>query len=428
MLASRLLSTVARRTFMTAAAAPSVAAGAHGAAEAAAAVASGVSFNLTPEQLEFQDVARKFAANEIIPKAEYHDRTGEYPHEIIKKAWENGLLNLYIPKQYDGLGLGSMDGVLICEELAFGCTGMSTALEANALAEAPVILGASEVLKKKYLGRMTEAPLLAAYCVTEPGAGSDVAGLKTTAVKKGDEYIINGSKMWITGGGVANWYFVLARTGDANTPTGRAFTGFIVESDTPGITKGKKEDNMGQRCSDTRGITFEDVRVPASNVVGVEGGGFKLAMGAFDHTRPSVAAGALGLARRALHEAVLYALQRKTFGKPIAEHQSVSNIIADMAVGVETSRLAVWRAATELDAGNRNTYYASIAKCLAGDTAVKNASDAIQVYGGLGFNSGSVVSKLYRDAKIFQLYEGTQQIQRLIIARELFAKYQAAAK
>lgn len=226
----------------------------------------------------------------------------------------------------------------------------------------------------------------------------------------------------ITNGGVANWYFVLAKT-DANAPAGKAFTGFIVEADTPGITRGAKENNLGQRASDTRGIVFEDVRVPASNVVGSVGLGFKLAMGAFDHTRPPVAAGAVGLARRALHEATAYAVQRKTFGKPIAEHQSVANIIADMAVAVETSRLAVWRAAAELDAGRRNTYYASIAKTLAGDSAVKCASDAIQVFGGLGFSNGSVVSKLYRDSKIFQLYEGTQQIQRLIISRDLFSRY-----
>lgn len=304
------------------------------------------------------------------------------------------------------------------EELSYGCSGIQTAVEGNSLAEAPVIYAGNDEQKRKYLGRMIEECLMAAYCVTEPGAGSDVAGLKTTAVKKGDEYVINGQKMWITNGGVANWYFVLAKT-DPNAKAGKAFTGFIVDADSPGVTKGRKEVNMGQRASDTRGISFEDVRVPKENVLGGEGLGFKIAMGAFDFTRPPVAAGAVGLARRALDEATKYSLERKTMGKYIAEHQAVQFMLADMAIGVEASRLATLRAAWEIDQGRKNTYYASIAKALASDVANKNAADAVQIFGGNGYNTEYPVEKLMRDAKIFQIYEGTSQIQRMIIAREL---------
>ncbi|KAB5550727.1 hypothetical protein PHYPO_G00057220 [Pangasianodon hypophthalmus] len=288
----------------------------------------------------------------------------------------------------------------------------------------PVIIGGNDEQKKKYLGRLTEEPLMCAYCVTEPGAGSDVAGLKTRAEKKGDEYIVNGQKMWITNGGKANWYFLLTRTNpDPKCPTNKAFTGFIVDADTPGIQIGRKEMNMGQRCSDTRGITFEDVRIPKENVLIGEGAGFKIAMGAFDKTRPPVAAGATGLAQRALDEATKYSLERKTFGRFIAEHQAVSFMLAEMAMKVELARLAYQRAAWEVDEGRKNTYYASIAKAYAGDIANQVASDAVQIFGGNGFNSEYPVEKLMRDAKIYQIYEGTAQIQRLIISREHLSKY-----
>jgi len=246
-----------------------------------------------------------------------------------------------------------------------------------------------------------------------------VNGAKTRAEKKGDEYVINGQKMWITGAGVANWFFVMARTHpDPKAPAGKAFTGFIVEAGTPGMIVGRKEINMGQRCSDTRGITFEDCRVPKENLLGEEGIGFKLAMGAFDKTRPPVAAGAVGLAQRALDEATKYALQRKTFGTEIINHQAIAHMIAEMAINIEASRLVMYRAAWEIDQGRRNTYYASIAKAIAGETAVKSALDAVQIFGGNGFNTEYPVEKLMRDSKIFQIYEGTTQIQKLVIARE----------
>nr|CAH7744039.1 unnamed protein product [Callosobruchus chinensis] len=316
------------------------------------------------------------------------------------------------------MGFSVFDSCLMAEEIAYGCTGVMTALEASGLGQTPVLLAGNNEQKAKYLGRLIEEPLVAAYGVTEPGAGSDVSGIKTRAVKKGDEYILNGQKMWITNGGVANWYFVLARTDpDPKAPQSKAFTGFIVEREWEGVTPGRKELNMGQRCSDTRGITFEDVRIPKENVLIGEGAGFKIAMMTFDKTRPPVAAGATGLAQRCLDEASKYSLERKAFGVPIAHHQAVAFILADMAVGVDTARLSWMKAAWQTDRGIKNTLAASVAKCYAADVANKCATDAVQVFGGNGFNSEYPVEKLMRDAKIYQIYEGTAQIQRMIISR-----------
>lgn len=388
----------------------------------------GPCFDLSPEQKQIQETARKFAREEIIPKAAHLDKTGEYPWDLIKKAWSLGIMNCHIPPEYGGLGMSNVDGCIITEEIAYGCTGVTTAIEANGLACAPLFVGGNDAQKKKYLTRLIEEPIVCAYCVTEPGAGSDVAGIKTRAEKKGNDYVINGQKMWITNGGYANWYFVLARTNpDPKAPAGGAFTGFLVDGDSPGIVKGRKEWNMGQRCSDTRGITFEDVVVPKENVLTGEGAGFKIAMGAFDLTRAPVAAGAVGLAQRALDEATKYAMERKAFGRSIADHQAVAFILADMAINVETARLAWLRAAWEYDQGRRNTYYASIAKAFAGDIANKAATDAVQVFGGNGFNSEYPVEKLMRDAKIYQIYEGTAQIQRVIVAREYLNKMKQQA-
>jgi len=383
----------------------------------------GVSFQLSDEQLEMQQLARKFAREDVLPKVAELDRTMEYPKDLINQAWELGLLNPHIPQEYGGLELGTFEGCLITEELAYACSGVQTAMEANNLGQMPVIIAGNDAQKSKYLGRMTEEPLMCAYGVTEPGAGSDVAGVKTRAVKKGDHYVINGQKMWITNGGKANWYFVLARTdSDPKCSAGKAFTGFIVDADSEGLTPGRKEINMGQRCSDTRGFTLEDVVVPKENVLLGEGAGFRIAMGAFDKTRPPVAAGAVGLGQRALDEATKYALERKTFGTSIVNHQAVSFMLAEMAMEVELGRLAWMRAAWEVDQGRRNTYYASIAKGFAGDAANRAATNAVQVFGGNGFNTDYPVEKLMRDAKIYQIYEGTAQVQRLIIAREHLAR------
>ncbi|XP_069701104.1 medium-chain specific acyl-CoA dehydrogenase, mitochondrial-like [Periplaneta americana] len=382
--------------------------------------AGGMCFELSPEQKEIKELARKFTREEIIPVAAEYDRTMEYPWPVIKKAWSLGLTNCTIPKHCGGVEMGCMDVCIISEEMAYGCSSMKTVIEGSSLGQAPLVLAGTKEQQKKFLGRLVEEPLIAAYCVTEPGTGSDVNGVKTRAEKKGDEYIINGEKMWITGGGEANWYFVLARThSDPKCPAAKAFTGFIVERDTPGVTPGRKEINMGQRCSDTRGIKFEDVRVPKENVLLGEGAGFKIAMGAFDKTRPGVASGATGLAQRALDEATKYALERKTFGVPIAHHQAIAFMLADMAMNIETARLAWQMAAWQTDNGIRNSYMSSIAKAHAADMANKCVSDAVQIFGGVGFNSEYPVEKLMRDAKVYQIYEGTSQIQRLVISRHI---------
>ncbi|CAG9864110.1 unnamed protein product [Phyllotreta striolata] len=391
-------------------------------------VTGGYNFVLSETQKEFQELARKFTREEILPVVPKYDASGEYPHDLLKRAWSLGLTNGHIPEEYGGLGLGVFDGCIIGEEIAWGCSGILSALEGSGLGQTPVIVAGNHEQKKKYLGRLTEEPLVVAYAVTEPGAGSDVNGLKTNAVKKGDEWILNGQKMWITNGGVANWYFVLARTNpDPKAPASKAFTGFIVERDWPGVTPGRKEINMGQRASDTRGITFEDVRIPKENVLLEEGQGFKIAMKTFDYTRPPVAAGATGLAQRCLDEATKYSLERKAFGVPICQHQAVAFILADMAIAVETARLAWMKSAWEVDQGIRNTLTASVAKCYAADVANKCASDAVQIFGGNGFNTEYPVEKLMRDAKIYQIYEGTSQIQRLIISRTILDQAKQAA-
>ena len=385
-------------------------------------MSGGPSFQLTEEQAAFRDVARNFAKNVIKPAAASYDRSGKFPHEIFDQAHGLGLVNCHIPEKYGGLGLHTMEGCIMAEELAWGCSGMQTAIEANTLGQMPVILAGSDEQKKKYLTPLTEAPIKVAYCVSEPGAGSDVASITTRAEKKGDKWIINGAKMWITNGGVAQqsggWYFVLART-DPKAGAGKAMTGFIVDANTPGITVGDKLINMGQKCSDTRPIFFEDVVVPEENVLGKEGMGFKIAMGAFDNTRPPVAAGAVGVARRAMDEALAYALERKTMGTQIFNHQAVSFMLADMATNIEAARLLTWKSASEIDSGRSNTMFASMAKVFAADMCNKTVTDAIQVFGGAGFNCEYPVEKLMRDAKIYQVYEGTSQIQKIIIGRHM---------
>ncbi|AIN95643.1 acyl-coenzyme a dehydrogenase, putative [Leishmania panamensis] len=381
-----------------------------GASMPAAQSATGLSFGLTEQQLQYQETARSFAKDKMIPVAAEYDRSMKYPHEVYKQAWELGLTNMHIPEKYGGLGASVMDGLIVQEELAYACTGMATAFDGNNLAEAPLLIAGTDAQKKKYLGRMVEEPLLAAYCVTEPTGGSDVAGLKTTARKEGDRWVINGSKMWITNGGVASWYFVLARSEGG-------YTGFIVDANAPGVTRGEKEVMLGQRCSDTRGITFENVVVPEENVVGEPGKGFQVAMRVFDFTRSSVAISAVGLSRRATDEATRYARERVTMGKPIAQHQAVAFMLAEMAAGVEACRLMTYRAGWDTDQGRRNTYYASCAKMMAANLAEKCAANAVQIFGGNGYNTGYPVEKLYRDCKIFSIYEGTTQIQHTIVSR-----------
>src|SRR3989441_12092658 len=379
-----------------------------------------IDFAPTEEQRQLRALAHEFAEKEIVPKAPHHDQTGEFPREICRKAWDLGLMNTHVPETCGGPGLGVLDGCLIAEEVAWGCTGIGTAMEANTLAEAPVIVGGSDEQKRRFLTPMTKEFKFAAYCVTEPQAGSDVQGIKTVARKAGDEYVLKGSKMWITNGSVADWYFVVAYTDPSQRY--RGMSAFVVPRDTPGIEVGKKEQTLGQRAPDTRAVTFDDVKVPKANLVGQEGKGFLLAMSAFAHSRPVVSAAAVGLARSAMEHAIGYAGERTTFGVPIHKHQSVAFMIADMAMKIEAARLLVWQWAWKIDRGERNTKEAAFAKAFGADTAMETALNAVQVFGGYGFSREYPVEKLMRDAKVFQIYEGTSQIQRLIIAKEIFER------
>ncbi len=376
-----------------------------------------VDFTLTDEQKEIQRLAHEFAEKEIRPKAWDYDRDATWPQDIIEKAFEVGLMNSHIPEEYGGPGLDYLTGCLIEEELGWGCSGIGTSLMCNGLASAPVLIAGSEEIKKHYLGMLTEEPKLASFCLTEPDAGSDVSSMRTTAVKKGDHYIINGTKCFITNGSHASWYTVYAKTDkDAGH---RGISAFVVPRDADGVVVDKKEDKLGQRASDTAMISFHDVAVPAKNLLGEENKGFKLAMMTLDRTRPGVAAMAVGIARAAFEFAVEYAKERIQFGVPIAMHQAIQFMIADMATKVEAARLLTWKAASLLDQGKRNTLVASHAKRFAADSAMEVTVDAVQVYGGYGFIKEYPVEKLMRDAKIMQLYEGTSQIQRLVIAREV---------
>src|SRR5690349_1878514 len=375
-----------------------------------------VEFTLTDEQKALREMAHEFAVKEIRPVAWDYDRDATWPQDIIEKAWEVGLMNSHIPEEYGGAGAGFLDGCLIEEELAWGCSGIQTTLGCNGLATTPVLIGGSEEVKREYLGRLTEAPLLASFCLTEPDAGSDVSGMRTTAVRKGDKYVINGSKCFITNGGYANWYTVYAKTDkDAGH---RGISAFVVPRDA-GVVVDKKEDKLGQRASNTATISFDDVEVPAANLIGEENKGFKLAMMTLDRTRPGVAAMAVGIARSAFEFATEYSKERVQFGVPIAMHQAIQFMIADMATKIEAARLLTWQSASLLDQGKRNTLASSHAKRFAADSAMEVTTDAVQVYGGYGFIKEYPVEKLMRDAKIMQLYEGTSQIQRLVIAREV---------
>ncbi|VIO89069.1 Uncharacterized protein BM_BM2260 [Brugia malayi] len=382
-----------------------------------------VSFGLSDTQRKYRDIAMKFAKEKIMPVAAHYDNTGEFPWDIVKEAHRIGLMNPQIPKKYGGLELTCLETTLIVEALAYGCSAIQLCIMGPSLAVAPFIIAGNEEQKKKYLGMLAAEPIIAAYCVTEPTAGSDVSGIKMKAEKKGDSYVLNGTKAWITGGGPAKWFFVLART-DPNPKVqpGKAFTAFIVDGDTEGISRGRKEQNMGQRCSDTRTITFEDVVVPMENILGTPGAGFKVAMEAFDMTRPAVAAAAVGLSWRALDEACKYALERKAFGVPIAMNQGISFILADMAANLELARLITYRAAMAVSNKACFSYYASVAKCFAADTANIAATNAVQIFGGNGFSKEYPVEKLMRDAKIYQIYEGTSQIQRIVISRYILQK------
>src|SRR3954449_8754029 len=379
--------------------------------------ATGISFALTDEQKALRELAREFAAKEIRPKEAAYDEAMQHPVDVIEKAHATGLMNLHVPEEYGGLGLSIFDGMLVGEELYWGCSGMATSVLANGLGSGPVIGFGSDEQKETWLAPLIEEPILCSFGLSEPGAGSDVASMKTTALREGDEYVINGSKTFITNAGYAAWTVVFAKTDPAQGH--RGMSAFIVPMDTPGVTIEQHLDKMGQRATDTSAMAFQDVVLPAAHRLGEEGQGFKIAMQTLDFTRPGTAIGAVGVARAAFEHAAQYSKERVQFGQPIALNQGVNFMIADMATKIEAARLLCWQAAWMIDNGMRATLQSSYAKRFAADSCMEVTTDAVQVLGGYGYMKEYPVEKLMRDAKLFQIYEGTSQIQRLVIAREL---------
>jgi len=375
-----------------------------------------LSFALTDEQRMLQDLARDFSRSEIAPVAEHYDRTADFPMPVIQKARQAGLLNINIPVEYGGAGASLVEECLVGEEIAWGCSGIGTTLNINNLAAVPIIVGGSEDQKREWLGRMVGGQL-ASYAVTEPGAGSDVAGIQTTATRQGTEYCLKGSKTFISNASFSDFFVVFAYTDRAKRYKG--MSAFIVEREREGFSVSKKFEKLGQRASDTAEITLTDVVVPEANRLGREGDGFMIAMQVFDKSRPAVAAAAVGVAQRALDESLKYAKERHTFGVPIAQHQVIAHMLADMAMNIQAARLLAWQSAWLVDQGQSNTKLAAFAKAFAADAAMKITTDAVQIHGGYGFMKEYPVEKLMRDCKVFQIYEGTSQIQRNIIAREL---------
>jgi acyl-CoA dehydrogenase len=384
----------------------------------ATATETGISFALTDEQRALRELAHEFAEKEIRPKAAEYDEHQTHPADVIAKAHEVGLMNPHVPEALGGAGLGSIEGALLGEELSWGCSGIATAIVANILGALPILIAGTEEQQRAWLPPLLEEPILCSFALTEPGAGSDVSGIQTTAVRRGNEYVLNGSKLFITNGGQASWFVVFASTD--KSAGHRGLTAFVVPRDSEGVTIEKHLDKMGQRATDTSAIAFQDVKVPDANRLGEEGRGFKIAMQTLDQTRPGTAAGAVGVARAAFEHAVEYSRERVQFGQPIAMNQGVNFLVADMAAEIEAARLLVWQAAWLLDQGDRATLQSSYAKRFAADTAMKVTTDAVQVFGGYGYIKEYPVEKLMRDAKLFQIYEGTSQIQRLVIAREIF--------
>ena len=372
---------------------------------------------LTEEQKMIKDLCYQIATEKIQPLAAEYDEKEEFPWPIVKIMGEADIFGIFIPEQYGGMGGGIFDLAIATEELSRGCGGISLAFAATGLGTFPIILFGNEEQKKKYLPRVAKGTV-AAFCLTEAEAGSDAGAIKTTAVKDGDDYILNGTKQWITNGGEADIYTVVAVTDKSKGARGA--TAFVVEKGTKGLEFGKKEKKLGIRGSATSEVIFTDCRVPKENVLGREGMGFIVAMKTFDYSRPGVAAQAVGIAQRALDESVKYANQRKQFGQLISTFQGIQFMLADMAIQVEAARALVYRAAKVIDAGEKSiAKLSAMCKTFASDVAMKVTTDAVQVLGGYGYMREYPVEKLMRDAKITQIYEGTNQIQRSVIAANL---------
>jgi acyl-CoA dehydrogenase len=379
-----------------------------------------IGFTLTPEQKTKQERARNFAREVILPAAAKHDREGTFPLDIIQKAYAEGYLTPLVPRQYGGGGWGILDTCLLSEELAAGDMGIFVSIFVSTLALHPIISFGTEDQKERFLRPFCSRYTLGSYCLSEPAAGSDPASLQTTATPEGNGYLLNGTKMWITNGGFADLYVVFASTDRQKKHQG--ILSLIVPGSSPGIRRGGPIDKMGQRASNTTAVTFQNVRVGKENLLGGEREGFKKAMAALDITRPMIGAGAVGLARSAMELATGYAQKRIQFGVPISHHQAVQFILADMAIGIDAARLLVWRAASLADEGQRNSAEAAVAKAFAADVAMRVTTDAVQVYGAMGYTKYHPVEKLMRDAKVIQIYEGSAQIMRRIIARSMLGR------
>jgi len=376
-----------------------------------------IDFSLTEEQIALQEMSREFAEKEMKPNAAKYDKGDEFSEDVMKKAFEVGFLTCTVPKEYGGGGLSDVDTVIISEELAAGCAGMYTTMMVNALAYTPLIHFGTDEQKKKFLIPQTEKLSFASFCLTEREAGSDAAAVKTKAEKHGEEYIINGSKCFISNGGIADMYTVFALTDPEKGA--RGMSAFIVPRETPGVTVGKEEDKMGHRASNTVEMYFEDVKVPAENLLAKEGIGFIIAMRTLDHTRAPVGAAGVGVARAALEYAIEYAKTRIQFRKPIALFQNTAFKIAQMATEIDAARQLVWRAAWMMDQGMPCGKESAMAKMHGSDVAMKVTTEALQIFGGYGYMRDYPMEKLMRDAKLLQIYEGTNEIQRLVISREV---------
>jgi len=376
-----------------------------------------IDFSLSEDLQAIQARARKFAQEEILPIAAEYDRKAEVPPGIVQKAKAAGLLNVTIPKEYGGMSYGALQSAMIAEELGAACVGISITLLVNGLALTPIMLFGNEEQKEKFLRPVAEGAKLAAFCLTEREAGSDAGSIKTTALPDGDDLVINGQKCFVTSGSLASILVVFAQTDPERGP--RGVSTIVVPADTPGIRVVKVEDKMGQRASNTAELAFENVRVPQANLLGKRGRGFGIALETLDFGRSGVAALSVGLARAALEHATRYAKERQQFGAPIINNQAVAFMLADMATKIEAARLLTWQAAWSADQGIKATAKSAMAKCFASDTAMQVTTDAVQIFGGMGYMKDNPVEKLMRDAKLLQIYEGTNQIQRMVIARQL---------
>lgn len=373
-------------------------------------------FEFTEEQKMIRDVAREFARKEIAPVASEYDNRSEFPREVHAKARELGLINVVIPEKYGGSGLSAVEMIIVTEELAWACSGITVGgIAMSTLTSQPILVAGNEEQKKKYLGMLAEG--FGSYCVTEPGAGSDVASIRSAAKKVKDRYILNGLKTWITNAQHASFFVVFAKT---DPEAGhRGLSAFLVDHDLPGVEVSKKLAKMGQKATEACEVNFNDVELTSDSLLGSEGDGFKIAMKTFDHSRPAVAAMGVGVSQRALDECISYSKEREAFGRPLLDFQGVSFKIAEMGMRTQAARLLTYNAAWKAARGERNTLEASYAKAFASDTAMWAATEAVQIHGGYGYSEEYPLEKLMRDAKVLQIYEGTNEIQRVVMVKEL---------